>query len=100
MEYTIKREDWREGVQRTQINIKLRKIREIGFDLDIIYCFFLTELVENCDDDLIDKVVELTDAGTDDGFSFKEYGKWWPIFIEDYCLVWLIYLSSKSSHRF
>lgn len=77
MEYTIKRKDWREGVQRTQINIKLHKVREIGFNMDIIYCFFLTQLMENCDDDLIEKVVELTDAGTDDGFSFKGYSKWW-----------------------
>ena len=42
------------------VYVKLKKIRDIGFDLDVIYSFLLSETIENCDEDLIYRVIELT----------------------------------------
>ena len=57
MEYTIVREN-----RKRLVYVKLKKIRDIGFDLDVIYSFLLSETVKNCDEDLIYKVIELTDS--------------------------------------
>lgn len=57
----MNKERW--GFHPVYIKAKLTKIMDVEFDLDIICSFFLSEMMENCDDDLICRVVELTDSG-------------------------------------
>lgn len=58
LKYRLKKEN--KNKEEASVSVKITKIRDIGFDLNIIYSYFLSEMIDGCDDDLICEVVEMS----------------------------------------